>query len=74
MVELQDLTFNELMMSIIPSALKLQPSSIASGHVNLDGREYVRLANVNGVLAVWRVRNDGMLKRLKRWPAELEDW
>ncbi len=54
--------------------IDIQPSSTASGHVNLDGREYVRLANVNGVLAVWRVRNDGMLKRLKRWPAELEDW
>lgn len=38
-----------------------------------DGKQYVVLRNVNGVLAVYRVRNDGMLKGLKRWPAELEN-
>jgi hypothetical protein len=35
------------------------------------GHRYVVLRNANGVLAVYRVRNDGMLKRLRRWPAEL---
>ena len=30
------------------------------------------LNNVSGVLAVYRVRNNGFLKELKRWPAEIE--
>jgi len=38
-----------------------------------DRKLYAVLRNVKGVLAVYRVRNDGMLKRLKRWPAELEE-
>jgi hypothetical protein len=38
----------------------------------LGGKRYVVLENVNGVLAVYRVRNDGVLKGLKRWPKELE--
>jgi hypothetical protein len=38
----------------------------------LAGKQYVVLENVNGVLAVYRVRNDGILKGLKRWPRELE--
>lgn len=38
----------------------------------VDGRSYVVLQNVNGVLAVYRVRNDGFLKELRRWPGELD--
>jgi hypothetical protein len=38
-----------------------------------SGKRYVVLENVNGILAVYRVRNDGVLKGLKRWPKELED-
>jgi hypothetical protein len=30
------------------------------------------LRNVNGVLAVYRIRNDGMLKRVRRWPQAVE--
>jgi site-specific DNA-cytosine methylase len=37
------------------------------------GKQYVVLENVNGVLAVYRVRNDGILKGLKRWPQELNE-
>jgi hypothetical protein len=37
-----------------------------------DGRHYVVLRNVRGTLAVYRVRNDQMLKRLKRWPDALD--
>jgi hypothetical protein len=40
-----------------------------SGH---NGRRYVVLQNVNGVLAVYRVRHDGILKRLRRWPKDIE--
>ena len=32
------------------------------------GHQYVILRNVRGVMAVYRVRNDGILKSLKRWP------
>jgi hypothetical protein len=38
----------------------------------LDGKQYVVLENVNGVMRVYRVRNDGILKELRRWPKELE--
>ena len=37
----------------------------------LDGKQYVVLENFAGILAVYRVRNDGILKGLKRWPGEL---
>jgi hypothetical protein len=32
------------------------------------GKLYAVLRNGNGLLAVYRVRPNGMLKRLKRWP------
>jgi len=48
----------------------MQPSK-SSGVESVDGKHYVVLRNVNGLLAVYRVRNDGVLKGLKRWPAEL---
>ena len=49
-----------------------QPSN-DSGLWELNGKQYVMLHNVNGILAVYRVRNDGLLKRMKsRWPEELE--
>ena len=44
-----------------------------SGVKEAGGKRYVVLRNVNGVLAVYRVRNDGVLKGLKRWPKELEE-
>jgi hypothetical protein len=44
-----------------------QPSN-TSEVVRIDGRLYVVLRNQGGVMAVYRVRNDGMLKRLRRWP------
>lgn len=43
-----------------------------SGFETFKGKEYIVLRNVNGVLAVYRIRNDGTLKRLKRWPEEVE--
>lgn len=42
--------------------------------VQRNGLHYVVLSNVNGLLAVYRVRlvnGAPMLKSLKRWPAEL---
>jgi hypothetical protein len=49
-----------------------QPAN-SSGVVEHDGRLYVVLHNVNGVLAVYRVRTSGQLKALKRWPAALDE-
>lgn len=46
-----------------------------SGHPTteaVDGKEYVVLRNVRGILAVYRVRTSGALKRLVRWPRDLE--
>jgi hypothetical protein len=42
-----------------------------SGVVERDGKLYVVLDSSRGILAVYRVRNDGMLRRMRRWPAEL---
>lgn len=37
-----------------------------------NDKDYVVLVNgIWDVLAVYRIRNDGVLKRLHRWPAEL---
>lgn len=35
----------------------------------VDGKRHVVLANSGGILAVYRVKNDGALRRLKRIPA-----
>lgn len=44
-----------------------QPAS--TSHVTeYEGRKYVVLENVNGLLAIYRVTVGGQLKRLKRWP------
>ena len=44
----------------------------AASHVSEHaGKTYVVLKSVNGTLAVYRVRTDGILKRLKRWPSEV---
>lgn len=54
------------------SGLAMQPSSAEI--VEHSGLKYVRLSNVNGILAIYRVRvvnGEQVLKRLKRWPGEL---
>jgi hypothetical protein len=48
-----------------------QPCQHSSGVEQVDGRSYVVLRNVNGVLAAYRVRTCGRLKRLRRLPAAL---
>ena len=49
-----------------------QPAN-TSGVAEHDGKEYVVLHNANGILAVYRVLNDGGLKAMKRWPKEIEE-
>jgi len=39
--------------------------------VKHEGKEYVVLSSVRGTLAVYRVKPDGFLKRLDRWPKEV---
>ena len=51
----------------------MQPSDHMSGVEVVNGRQYTVLRNTYQVLAVYGVRNDGRLKRLERWPAELSD-
>ncbi len=53
-----------------PNGTPDQPAN-SSGLRTHEGKQYVVLENVNGILAVYRVRNDGMLKSLKRWPDSL---
>jgi hypothetical protein len=48
-----------------------QPAN-TSGVRAHGGKRYVVLENVRGVLAVYRVRPDGILKGLRRWPREIE--
>ncbi len=43
-----------------------------SGPQDWQGKRYVVLRNSRGVLAVYRVRTSGALKRLVRWPKEVE--
>lgn len=52
----------------------MQPSQSMSGLVVHDDKAYIALRNNSDTLAVYRVRNDGILKRLRRWPAAVENW
>jgi hypothetical protein len=51
-----------------------QPSTSDSGTEIHSGKRYVVLRNSKGTLAVYRVRHDGRLKSLKRWPRLLNIW
>jgi hypothetical protein len=48
----------------------IQPSSNISELTEHNGKMYVILSSVNGPLAVYRIKKDGSLKRLERWPVE----
>ncbi|KUI17370.1 hypothetical protein AU192_01260 [Mycobacterium lehmannii] len=45
----------------------------SGGVVERDGLLYVVLRHSRGLLGVYRVRNNGMLRRMRRSPADLED-
>ena len=52
----------------------MQPGAVET--VEHDGLTYIRLTNIHGILAVYRVRTvngEPVLKGLKRWPQALED-
>lgn len=44
-----------------------QPSN-ESDLIEVDGRVYVRLVNCHGILAAYRMKRDGTLRRLNGWP------
>ena len=46
-------------------------ASNSSAVTALEGKRYVVLNNVSGILAVYGLKNDGVLKRLGRWPESL---
>jgi hypothetical protein len=48
------------------------PAAAGSGVEEWQDKLYVVLRNVDGVLAVYRVRTSGALKRLRRWPKAVE--
>ena len=39
----------------------------------LAHKRYVVLSDITGPLAVYRIRGDGILRRLQRWPKELHE-
>lgn len=52
-----------------------QPSNASGVELGANGRPYVVLRGgrfSNGICAVYRIQNDGRLKRLERWPSDLE--
>jgi hypothetical protein len=51
-----------------------QPNISDSGTETHYGKRYVVLRSGKGTLAVYRVRHDGGLKPLKRWPPILNIW
>ena len=48
------------------------PRTLDSGKWEYQGKQYVVLGHVNGLLAVYRIKPDGSLKRLRRWPKALD--
>ena len=50
-----------------------QPSPARSTVETTEGHTYVVLRNVNGVTVVYRVKNNGALKRLVRVPTALRE-
>ena len=53
----------------------MQPGSVQE--VEIDGLRYVVLTNVQGILAVYRVRvvnGEPVLKGLKRWPVGVSEF
>ena len=45
-----------------------------SGPAEHGGKRYIVLRSGDRALAVYRVRTSGALKRLQRWPKEIEAW
>jgi hypothetical protein len=56
-----------------PGPTPAYPSQVGSrDDITVEGKRYVLLANSSQVLGVYRIKNDGLLRRLKRWPKAVE--
>jgi len=55
-----------------PGHLRAYASEVRSTHVTVGGLGYVVVANVYGPLGVYRIRPNGFLRLLKRWPKAVE--
>jgi hypothetical protein len=40
--------------------------------VTVEEKDYVVMTDGHAVLGVYRIKNDGVLKRLRRWPIGVE--
>jgi hypothetical protein len=49
-----------------------QPTGSASGWEEHDGLHYIVLREGGHLMAVYRIRNDGTLRRMRRWPKAIE--
>ena len=49
-----------------------QPNQSQSGVEEYGGKPYVVLRGGRGVLDVYRIKPDGFLRRLRRWPKEVQ--
>jgi hypothetical protein len=56
------------MAAYFRSGANIQPASTVMQYT-VHGKDYVVLENANGILAVYRVKPDGFLKALRRWPS-----
>jgi len=54
-----------------PLGERMQHGDVQTHEIN--GHTYIRLSNFRGTLAVYRVLNNGALKGLVRWPAEIDE-
>lgn len=60
------------MAAYFRSGANIQPAGQVMQYT-VRGKDYVVLENVNGILAVYRVKPDGVLKGLRRWPAVIDE-
>ncbi|MDT0137748.1 hypothetical protein [Acidovorax sp. PRC11] len=68
----QDLT-RRAIASYLRKTGNQQPACLLSGPSTARGLDYIVLSNLGGILAVVRVLpHSGALKRLKRWPKDVE--
>ena len=66
---------NRAMAAFLRSSDASQPSGASSGEEEIEGKKYIVLRNVRGVLAVYRVRivkGVEVLKRLRRYPSQIQ--
>jgi hypothetical protein len=73
-MEDEDLTRRAVVAYVRTGGVAGDVSDRRSGPVTVGGKTYVALRNRRGgVVAVYRYRTTGLLRRLKRWPKAIEN-